>query len=112
MKIINSNNYMATVPKTTFKKNNKENVQKYLDKYNYLEAKTQNLRELSVVFLILSLFLDIHNIDFTKKLSNRQKFGCLTALGCITSFTYTCIKKMQLSKQYDKEKNYDTKNYA
>lgn len=83
--------------------NRQDKYQKYLDKYNYLEAKTKDYQDLSLVLLIASFFLGVHNIDFAKQLNFKQKLSCVTMLGSIGSFIATCIKKQQLSKEYDLE---------
>ena len=103
MKIQSVNNLSLKKNNPTFKNKKNNHVQEYLKKYNYLDAKTKDLQDLSLTLFIISLCLDITNIDLSKKLSNKQKLGCLAGLGCIATIIATCIKKEKLSKQYDKE---------
>ena len=88
----------------SFGKNNEEYKQ-YLEKFNYLEAKTKNYDDVMTAFLISALFLGAQNIDLSKKLTTIQKIGlACTGVTC-AAFLGKVIKKMQLSKKYAREHN-------
>ena len=93
--------------KTPFKSKSKEDrkneYQKYLDKYNYITAKTSELESLALFSCIASVLLKVQNIDFSKKITTKQWLALGALSLSIILYTISTIKKSQLSKEYDKE---------
>ena len=98
--------------KIKFKNKPKNKREEYIEKYNYINAKTENLSDLSTSFLILALFCNVHNINFKKKLNTAEKIGIGALIASGITITANCIKRYKLSKEYDKEIKNDSKNYA
>ena len=79
-------------------KSQKDNYQQIAEKRNYLNAETQNIRNLGEAALITSLFCDAHHVNFSQKNSGTQKFGVAMLLLSIGSFLYEGIKQHTLGK--------------
>lgn len=91
--------------KKSFQSKKSENIQKTIERNNYIDAKTQNLETLGIISFIFAIMLGAHNIDFAKKLTNSQKFGLGLGIISISAFIAKIIKTIQLSKEYEKENN-------
>ena len=108
-------NSVSTFHNNAFKSNyttNNDKYRKYLEKKDYIDKKVETLEILSTIAFIGALLTGAMNIDFSKKLKTIEKIS----IGLITSACVLLgakwIKQCQLSKQYDKENNNDSKSYA
>ena len=102
---INSSLQQKNSFKGNLREEKREEYRKYLEKYNYIDSKTRDLFYLSNLLLFTSLFLNVHNIDFSKKLKVSEKFGIGTLVACGITIIANCIKRYKLSKEYHKEMN-------
>lgn len=94
-------NYQSS-DKVSFGRNDEE-YGRYLEKYNYLEAKTQKLDDVMTASFIGALLLGAHNIDLSQKMNVKQKVALGFAALTGATFAGKIVKKMQLSKEYDKD---------
>lgn len=99
----------------TFKSNsvnNNDKYKKYLEKKGYIDEKVETLEALSIIAFIGALFTGAMSIDLSKKLKTIEKISIgLIASACVL-LGAKWIKQYQLSKQYDKENNNDSKSDA
>lgn len=89
----------------TFKKEptKQDKINKSLEKQAFINSKTSANDNFALGLLVLSLFLNVHNINFSKKISTSQKLGLGTFALSTALFVHNCIKKYNLSKQFEKE---------
>ncbi len=86
-------------------RNNQSRQEKYryiLEKRAYIDSKTDALSDFSTSTLILSLLFGVQNIDLSKKMKTIQKWGLGFLIVSIGTFIATCIRKIQLSDDFDK----------
>lgn len=99
----------------TFKSNSSnrsEKYMKYLEKKDYIDRKLEKIDGLSTIALIAALLTGAFGLDFSKKLTTTEKISVGLAISAFLLLGAKWIKELQLSKQYDKEHNNDTKSNA
>lgn len=83
-----------------FKSSNTAKPEQTQSKRDYLETKTEALRDGGVVLLLAGLLLNGHNFDFSKKIEApaSQKWGAGLIIAATATFLATMIKKIVLAK--------------
>lgn len=93
---INAISTTTPVKKIAFSSN--KNIQKTIDKRAYVDAKTQNLTDITFGLLGLSLVAGLDNI---KKLEKTSKFSIVAAIVLGGLLLTNCIRKIHYAKEFD-----------
>lgn len=87
-------------------------INNIIEKRNYIDAKTKNMDDLCLLSALGTMISGIFNLDLAAKEQKQSKFT-IAMLGLTLALVLAnSIKKMQLSKEYDKGIKYDSKNNA
>ena len=93
-------------------KNSQDKYRQITEKRNYIEAKTKNLEELSILTFVGALITGAFNIDtFVKEQKINKTCKDLLVISGAT-LLLKGIQQIILSKEYDKELKNDSKNIA
>lgn len=89
--------------KTNFSAQNKQKHDEAIKKRNYIEAKTKTLDDFCTGTLLIALLAGSFDVDILDK--NKKHLATGFALISGVAFIINCIRKIKLSKEYDKTKD-------
>ena len=89
-----------------------EKYVRYLEKREYVSKNTEMLDNLSTLAFLGALFTGAITIDLSRKLKTTEKISVGLMAAATVLLGVKWIRGYQISKQYDKEFNSDTKSNA
>ncbi len=96
-------------------KNSTQKSSKYpkvVEKQAYIEAKTENLENLVTLGFLGTFASGVYDINSFQKDKGLSKISIILLIATTSLLIAKWVKQIQLSKRYEKENGYDTKNYA